>query len=127
MALTILPGPVIQAGASLSDPLDCSAGIITRLHMPAIWTPANLTFQVSSDGTNFANLYSFDGIETMIPVVPGSAIVIAVGSSSASASSVSSRIEPPDLRGVSWLKVRSGPAAWPVVQTAQRQFMITLA
>ena len=121
MALQLIAGPVIAAGEWLSAAVDCSAGNIVRLMMPPAWTAANLTFQVSSDGTTFADVYSVDGREVMIPVVAGSTIVVDVNTAALQMGGT-----PPDLRGATWLKLRSGPASHPVPQAAERSFAITL-
>jgi hypothetical protein len=65
MALQVLNGPVIEAGESLSDALDCTSGSIIRLTMPAQWSPqAVLTFSISSDGNGFNDLV---GITRRLP------------------------------------------------------------
>lgn len=121
MALTLIAGPVIAAGESLSAAVDCSAGAILRLTMPQAWTAANLTFQISADGVTYADAYTVDGREALIPVVAGSTIVVATAENLPGTRSL-----PPDLRGATWLKLRSGPASHPVPQMAQRIFQITL-
>lgn len=110
-----------MAGESLSAPVDCSAGKIIRLTMPDAWTDANLSFQGSSDGSNFADVFSIDGHEAVIPVVAGTTVVL-----DANSNIPATRIETPDVRGFSWLKVRSGTRRYPVVQAAERAFAITL-
>ena len=60
--IMFLDGPVIQAGESLSEALDCSIGFPVRLTMPQApdgWTPANLTFQISTDGNWFNDALGF--------------------------------------------------------------------
>src|ERR1700751_5811975 len=94
MALQILNGPVIQPGESLSDGLDCTGGSIVRLTIPREWSPANMTFQISSDGAEYNDLVGLDGKEMMISAVPGSAVVLA---------SLAAY-----LRAIAFLKVRSG-------------------
>ena len=121
MALQLIAGPIIAAGESLSAAVDCSAGTIVRLMMPQAWTAANLTFQVSADNVTYADAYTVDGREAMIPVVAGSTIVIAMADALPAA-----RAEVPDLRGATWLKLRSGPASHPVPQMTERTFQITL-
>ena len=123
MTLQVLAGPVIQAGQSLSDALDTSAGEIIRLRMPPAWDGANLSFQVSSDNVTWSDAYSIGGREALIPVVAGSTVVVALADGSPPPSQLA---EPPDWRGASWIRVRSGSRAYPVVQTARREFAITL-
>ena len=58
MALSIVDGPTIKINESLSDGVDCSAGNIVRITVPQEFTPSNLTFQVSSDGNFYNDLFS---------------------------------------------------------------------
>src|SRR6478609_5298399 len=60
MGLTIVDGPTIAAGESLSDGADCTGGSIVRVTIPQEYTPANLTFQASSDGSFYNDLYDAD-------------------------------------------------------------------
>ena len=112
MALTVLNGPIIEAGESLSAGLDCTAGNIVRLTMPAAWSGANLSFQISSDGSFYNDLFTIDGREIVVPVVAGSAIVVAPLSDY--------------LKAVAFLKVRSGTRQWPVPQAEQRAFAVAV-
>ena len=66
MALTIVDGPTITANESLSDGVDCSAGTIVRITVPQEFTPANLTFQVSSDGNFYNDLFDSKGEEITV-------------------------------------------------------------
>jgi hypothetical protein len=53
MALTTMTGPVISAGQSLSDAIDCSAvDKIIRIIVPSAWNGAPMSFQLSSDGAD---------------------------------------------------------------------------
>jgi hypothetical protein len=110
--LQVLLGPVIEAGESLSAGLDCSSGSIVRLTMPAGWTPANLTFAISSDGQGYNDLFTLDGTEVMIPVTPGSAVVLSPLNEY--------------LKAVAWLKLRSGSRSYPVAQAARREFAVAI-
>ncbi|MCA1452149.1 hypothetical protein I6F35_02830 [Bradyrhizobium sp. BRP22] len=112
MALAVLNGPVIQQGESLSDGLDCTSGTIVRFTMPAEWTPANLTFQISSDGNGYNDLVDVSGKAITLVVVPGSAVVIA------------SLTE--YLKAVAFLKLRSGTREYPVAQAARREFAVAV-
>lgn len=112
MALQVLNGPVIETGQSLSDGLDCTAGNIVRLTMPYAWDGANLSFQISSDGNGYNDLFTIDGKEIVIPVVAGTAVVVAPLSDF--------------LKAVAFLKVRSGSRAYPVVQSAKRDFAVAI-
>jgi hypothetical protein len=112
MTLSILNGPVIEQGESLSDGLDCTSGAIVRLTMPSDWTPANLTFQISSDGNGYNDLFAPNGEEVTIVVVAGSAVVLAHLAVY--------------LRAVAFLKVRSGTHDHPVEQAERRQFAVAI-
>jgi hypothetical protein len=112
MALQVLNGPFIQAGESLSDGLDCRAGSIVRLTMPGNWTPANITFQISSDGAMYNDLVDMNANEIMVPIRAGSALVVAPLSDY--------------LKAVAFIKIRSGSSAHPVVQEELREFAIAV-
>jgi hypothetical protein len=108
MALTVVNGPFIQPGESLSDGVDCSGGNAVRITMPGAWTPANLTFQVSTDGAMY---YDANGNEIVMSVTPNSAVPISKD-------------------WANWwnfVKFRSGTRAYPVVQEELREFAITLS
>jgi hypothetical protein len=112
MPLQVLNGPFIEKGASLSDALDCAAGNILRLTMPGAWTPANLTFQISTDGAMYNDLVDFQGEEVTMPVVAGSAVVVAPLADY--------------LKAVAFLKVRSGSRDFPVEQAELREFAVAI-
>ena len=53
--------------ASLSDAVELEGHSVERIIMPAAWTAADLTFQISDDdGTTFQNLYWDWGAEFVI-------------------------------------------------------------
>ena len=109
MALTVINGPTIAAGESLSDAVDVG-GDLVRITMPAAWTDADLTFQISTDGQFFNDLYGYEGNEIDIPVIPGSAILL-----------------PPMLMsGINFIKFRSGRSQNPRPQEKQRVFAVTV-
>jgi hypothetical protein len=111
MPLQVLDGPVIEAGEALSNGIDCSAGQLVRVTMPEGWSRAPLTFQISTDGTFYNDLFGLDGYEvTLSNVEPGSAVVVPHGIGIA----------------VGWLKVRSGTRDNPVPQSAARLFAVAL-
>jgi hypothetical protein len=112
MPLTVLNGPFIQAGESLSDALDCTGGQIVRITMPGQWTPANLTFQISSDGALFNDLVDTKGKDISISVIAGSAVILAQYGDF--------------LKAIAFLKVRSGSRDFPVVQQELREFAIAV-
>jgi hypothetical protein len=110
MPLAILDGPTIAAGESLSDGIDCSSGEIVRITVPQEFTPANLTFQVSTDGNLFNDLFDDSGDEIMVTAQPDSGIVI------------SGRW----VRSVAYLKFRSGSRDHPVEQREDCKFAIAV-
>jgi hypothetical protein len=110
MPLSVLNGPIIQAGESLSDAVDCSGGDAVRLTMPADWSGGNLTFAISTDGNGFNDLYDLEGNEITMKVTPGAAV----------------RIGHDWATFWNFIKFRSGTRSHPVIQTEQRDFAITL-
>jgi len=107
VAIEILNGPVIEAGESLSDGIDCSAGEIVKITFPSAWDFADITFATSSDGLGYNDLMRTNGLEVSSAVFAGTA-VIGLGL----------------VRG--WIKIRSGSRDRPVTQTARRQFAIAI-
>ena len=101
MALAIVDGPTIPHGESLSDGADCTGGTIVRITVPQEFTPANLTFQVSSDGGSYNDLYAPNGNEVTLSVKPDTTIFL----------------DERWTRSIGWIKFRSGTRKSPVVQT----------
>ena len=101
MTLQIIDGPTIKRGESLSEGVDCSAGQIVRITVPQEFTESNLTFQVSSNGDLYNDLFDDRGDEITVTATPDSAIVITE----------------PWVRSVGWLKLRSGSRDHPVEQS----------
>jgi hypothetical protein len=108
--LQVINGPVIEAGESLSDGIDVSAGPLVRITMPAGWTPANLTFAVSSDGEGYNDLYDIHGNPVTIVVRAGAAVRIPIEWSTM----------------LGFLKVRSGTPEYPVEQKERREFAVAI-
>jgi hypothetical protein len=100
MSLEIIDGPTIARGESLSDGIDCSAGTIVRITVPQEFTEANLTFQVSTDGNLYNDLFDEHGDEITVTATPNSGIVI-YGLW---------------VRSIAWIKLRSGSRDHPVEQ-----------
>lgn len=94
----------IASGGSLSDALDLGEGRAALIQMPADWTAADLTFQVSVDGTNFWSLYKADDTEYKVEAAEDRTILLELS----------------DWLGIRHLKVRSGTAGTPVNQGAAR-------
>lgn len=110
MPLTIVDGPTIGAGESLSDGADCSAGVILRITVPQEFTPANLTFQVSSDGNFYNDLFSSFGEEITVVAKPNTGIVV------------------PEAwtKSINFIKFRSGTRGYPVEQKVECKFGIAV-
>ena len=101
MTLRIVDGPTIPHNESLSDGVDCSGASIVRITVPPEFTPANLTFQASSNGDMYNDLYNAEGEEIMLVAKPDTTIVISV----------------PWTRSIGWIKFRSGTRKSPVIQS----------
>jgi hypothetical protein len=111
MTLQIVDGPTILAGESLSDGADCSAGDIVRITIPQEFKDANLTFQVSTDGNLYNDLYSAAGDEITVAAQPDSAIVIR---------------DEVWGRSINFLKIRSGTRTHPVEQDVDCKLAIAI-
>jgi hypothetical protein len=96
---------VIANGASLSGVIDLEQLNITGLLIPAAWTAADITFQVSPDGTTFGDLVDSSGNEVKLSGIAAGKFI---GVNLAEAS------------GVRYLKIRSGTSAAAVNQAAER-------
>jgi hypothetical protein len=109
----------LHAGESLSDSVDCGGASAVRITMPNAWSgAAPLTFLLSEDGgATFHNLHhvvpnQMVGFEVKVPAVqPGSTVTFPVGMGV----------------NIQWVRVRSGTAAAPVPQEADRVFQLELS
>jgi hypothetical protein len=110
MTFAIVDGPTIKKGESLSGPANCSAGRIMRITVPQEYTEADLTFQVSTDGKMFNDLYSSDGGEISVSAHPNTSIVI----------------QEDWVAFCPYVKLRSGTAASPVNQESDCKFSIAI-
>lgn len=119
-AATILTGPVITGGQSLSGAIDIASGSLglTRILCPADWTQDSgeygvatpISFLWSPDNINFFDLYDMTtGREILIPVVPNAMYVL-----------------PRDIWNTGYVKFRSGTGRKPVIQTQTRTFKCSL-
>lgn len=100
----------IASGASLSGAATCSTGRLARIDMPAAWTAASLTFQVSNDGVTYNNLYDASGNEYTVTTAASRGVVVPLV----------------DFLGASFLKIRSGTSGSPVTQGADRVLTLQL-
>jgi hypothetical protein len=105
VGITLNPA-TIAAGASLSGPCALGALTLVGISMPAAWTAAPLTFQVSPDGgVTWQELYDGAGNEVTVQAAAGQFIVPLADPSYV-------------WRGVNMVQVRSGTLGAPVVQVA---------
>jgi hypothetical protein len=103
VGITLNPA-TIAAGQALSLPCALGALTLVGISMPAVWTAAPLTFQVSPDGgTTWQELYDGAGNEVTVAAAAGQFVVPLA--------------EPSYIwRGINMVQVRSGTAAAPVSQ-----------
>lgn len=94
----------IAISASLSGAVYLGSGTLSKIIMPAAWTAANLTFQVSDDNVTYSNLYDASGTEYVVTAAASRAIIVPVS----------------EFQGFRYLKVRSGTAGVAVNQAAAR-------
>ncbi len=103
---------VIASGGNLSASVDIGPGVVlSGIQMPAAWTAAVLTFQVSADGVTYGNKFDAFGTEYQ------------VASASATAGQFIS-LPPSDFVNERYIKVRSGTSGATVAQTPARTFVL---
>jgi len=103
----------IAGSESLSDAVELGGHSVLRIAMPAAWTAADLTFQVSDDGgTTFRNVYWDWGPE------------MALAADAAMTIELSPFVR---LSHINQLKVRSGTAGTPVAQAAERLIVLAVS
>lgn len=100
----------IANGASLSEAAPLAGMVLVGIIIPSSWTAADLTFQASHDGTNYANVYGDDGAERTVEADASRFIML----------------DPVNWLSASWLKVRSGTAGLAVNQGAARTITLVL-
>lgn len=100
----------IANGASLSDAIQTDGSTLVGIIMPAAWTAANLTLQMSHDDSTYNNVYDETGTEKTI-VASASRYIL---------------LNPADFLGANSLKVRSGTSGTPVNQGADRSLIFVL-
>jgi hypothetical protein len=106
----IVDGPTIAAGESLSDGIDCTSGNIARITVPQEFTDANLSFQVSSDGNFYNDMYDSRGDEITISAKANTGIVVSGDW----------------VRTIAFIKFRSGTREHPVQQKQDCRFAVAL-
>ena len=106
IGLTLNPA-AIAAGQSLSGPVALGALTLVGISMPAVWTAAGLTFQVSPDGgVTWQELFDGAGNEVKVVGAAGQFLMLPA-------------LPPYVWRGLNMLQLRSGTAVSPVNQVAQ--------
>ncbi len=101
----------IANGQSISGAANLGGLRLFGIVMPAAWTAASITFQMSADGgSTWNNVYDQNGNE--VTVTAGSSRFIA--------------LDPATLPAVQWLQARSGTASSPVNQGADRSLTLVL-
>jgi len=110
MSISILDGPTIKANESLSDGLDVSAGDIVRITVPQEFTDANLTFQISSDGNFYNDLFLANGDEVTVVAKDSTGIVI----------------RDVWVKSINFIKFRSGSRGSPVLQKVDCKFAVAI-
>lgn len=101
----------IANGQSLSGAVNLGGLRLFGIVMPAAWTAANLTYQMSHDsGVTWINMYDVNGSE--LTATAGTSRFIA--------------IDPANFAAVPMIKIRSGTAATPVNQGADRAVQLIL-
>lgn len=107
----------IANGAALSSAIDMTQWIAQgsptpiAIIMPAAWTTAGITLQASNDGVNYNEVYTQAGSEYTVTTPAASEYII---------------LNPPDLEGMTYIKIRSGTAGSPVNQGAARTISLVL-
>ena len=111
MGPVILGRADIAAGQSLGAAVATTGYGVSFIVLPAAWTDAALTVQGSTDEgapSAWSDLFDHLGSEVVFVVAPGRAIAL----------------PPTLLLGWRWLRLRSGVAAAPVAQAADRAIVL---
>lgn len=104
----------IASSGSLSGGVKLGTYRLAGIVMPASWTAASISFQVSADGgVTYSDLYYDDGVE--VSVITSTSRAVAFNTSVAQA-----------LSGYGALKIRSGLTGSTVNQAASRTLTLVL-
>ncbi len=98
----------IASGTALSGAVDLESKTVIAISMPAAWTTATISIDVSNDGTNYKPLY-YQGYEYVI---------------TEAAANRNISIDPVPLLPWRYIKLRSGLSAAPVNQGAEAVIII---
>lgn len=93
----------ILNGQSLSAPIDLANHVLSCIELPSAWTAAVITLQVSSDGVTYRDLWDENGEVSF-----------------QAAANRSIRLSSWGWFAIRYVKIRSGTAAAPVAQAADR-------
>lgn len=100
----------IASGASLSTAAHIGGRTVVGIQMPASgWDSAGITFQASADGVTYVNMYTTAAEVSFITTVDADRWIM---------------FQPTQLIAGPYIKIRSGTAATPVNQTADRVLKI---
>lgn len=100
----------IASGASLSGGQSLGGLRLSGILMPDSWDTANLTFQVSLDGTTYKNLYDKNGAEYTVTAAAGRYV----------------QLDLVDFSAIPFIKIRSGTSGTSVNQMADRSLVLAL-
>lgn len=103
----------IANAASLSGAINVSGYRLAAIVMPSGWTAASITFTGSRDGSAFLDVHDSGGAELALTVAASRLVALTAVHAEA-------------LRALKLLKVRSGTAAAPVNQLAERTLTLVL-
>jgi hypothetical protein len=98
----------IANGAFLSGAIDLDRSTLSALIMPAAWTTAGLSFQISADNSTFVDFYDKTNNEITMSV----------------AASRGYQLDPSNWLGIRYIKIRSGTSATSVNQGAARSIVL---
>jgi len=109
--VTIAASGSLSGGANLNGRDNAPAGLrVCGIVMPAAWTAASMTFEVSMDGVTYQDLYDADGNEMTFTVAAATTLTL----------------DPAIFAAMPYVKVRSGVSATPVNQAAERTVGLVL-
>lgn len=96
---------------AITSAINLAGHILVGVIMPATWTAAGITFEVSdTEAGTYVDLYDTSGAELAL----------------SAAASIYLAVDPVNFYGVNFLKVRSGTSATPVDQTTPRTLKLLL-
>lgn len=104
----------IASGASLTGAIDLEDFNLISIEMPIAWTTANLTLQASKESAGqYKDVYDDAGTEVSITAAGNRFLVIGTVTKAA-------------IRGLRFIKLRSGTTGTPVNQDAKREIIVHL-